>query len=363
MPASASRAESAQKGTPPTSSWPRCRCSAITTASSADVSNGPRLEGQADDRARSRSERLELGPHALEGLPRYRPALAEQPAVRGVARILLTALDHRGVERSGSEQPVAVTRSQTRVELCDPGEHRPHRRDRIDAEVGTGAVGRETSRLDLEGDEALVRDRDDLLRRLRNDRGIGRRAANECLRPDAADLLVGDGGHDHVATEAFPDRCGADEHRRRERCLHVACPAAVEAAVPYRRRERALHPGDTDRVHVGIQEQRAAAARSAGDADDVGTSRRGLVELDLEPGRTQPVGDKRCDLPLAGTTRDEIRVDRVDLDEPRGQRGELVARALRHRARRRPARRPGRRPCGSAPRATPHRRSLPPPSR
>ena len=221
---------------------------------------------------------------------------------------------------------MAVTRSQARVELGDPREHRPHRRDRIDAEVGAGAVGRETRRLDLEGDEALVRDRDDLLGRLRHDRGIGRRAADERLGADAADLLVGDGGHDHVATEAFADRGGADEHRRRERSLHVAGPAAVEAAVPHRRRERALHPGDTDRVHVRVQEQRAAAARAARDADDVGTSRRGLVELDLEPGRTQPVGDERRDLPLARPARDEIRVDRVDLDEPRGQRGELVAR-------------------------------------
>ena len=101
----------------------------------------------------------------------------------------------------------------------------------------------------------------------------------------------------------FADRGGADEHRRRERSLHVAGPAAVKAAVPHRRRERALHPGDADGVHVRVQEQRAAAAGAARDPDDVGPSRGSLVELDLETGLAQPVGDERRDLALARPTR------------------------------------------------------------
>ena len=270
MPASASRAESAQKGTPPTSSWPRCRCSAATTASSAAVSNGPRWKGRRTIAPVPAASASSSARTCSSGLARDRPALAEQPAARRVARVLLPALDHRGVERSGAEQRMAVARAQARVELGDPGEHRPHRRDRVDAEVGARAVGREARRLDLERDEALVRDRDDLLGRLGHDRGVGRRAADERLGADAADLLVGDGGHDHVAPEALANRGGADEHRRRERSLHVARPAAVEAAVPHGRRERALHPGDADRVHVRVQEQRAAAAGAARDADDVG---------------------------------------------------------------------------------------------
>ena len=56
-----------------------------------------------------------------------------------------------------------------------PGEHRPHRGDRVDAEVRSGAVRRDARRLDLERDEALVRDRDDLLGRLGHDRRVGRR--------------------------------------------------------------------------------------------------------------------------------------------------------------------------------------------
>ncbi len=101
-------------------------------------------------------------------------------------------------------------------------------------------------------------------------------------------------------------------------------PAAVQAAVLHGGHERALHPGDADGVHVGVQEQRAASAAAARDADHVGATRCGLVELDLEPSRAEPVGDERRDLALARSTRDQIRVDRVDLDEPRGQRGELV---------------------------------------
>ena len=171
-----------------------------------------------------------------------------------------------------------------------------------------------------------------------------------------------------AATITSPRKPSRTRRRRRASTPRAtpSCrlPRAVEAAFLARGANGLSIPATPTVSMCAFRSSELPPPRAARDADDVGPSRSGLVELDLEPGRAQPVGDERCDLALARTTRDEIRVDRVDLDEPRGQRGELVAsRALRHRARRRPARRPGRRPCGSAPRAAPRRRSSPPPRR
>ena len=121
--------------------------------------------------------------------------------------------------------------AQPLVERGDARQHRPHRGDRVDADVRPRSVRRSPFRHDLERDEPLVRDRDDLLGRLRHDRRIGRRPADEVLRADAADLLVGDGGDDDVAAQAVARRGSADEHDRGERPLHVAGAAAVQAAV------------------------------------------------------------------------------------------------------------------------------------
>ena len=90
------------------------------------------------------------------------------------------------------------------VELLDPDEDGAHVRDRIDAEVGTRAVRGAALCLDLEADEALVRDRETQLGRLGDDRRVCGVALGDARRADARHLLVADGRHDHVSGEAGP---------------------------------------------------------------------------------------------------------------------------------------------------------------
>ena len=90
------------------------------------------------------------------------------------------------------------------------------------------------------------------------------------------------------------------------------------------RLERGRHPGHADRVHVRVQHERAPPAASPRDGDDVGASGRRLRERRLEPGSLAPAGDEACDLPLAGPSGDDIRVDRLDRDEARREVGDLA---------------------------------------
>ena len=75
--------------------------------------------------------------------------------------------------RAAPEQRVARVGAQLAVEPLDADEHAAHARDRVDAEVGPRPVRRAPARLDLERDEALVRDADLLLGRLGDDRAVG----------------------------------------------------------------------------------------------------------------------------------------------------------------------------------------------
>ena len=67
---------------------------------------------------------------------RDRPPLAREQARRGVARVLLAALDQRRVHRPSSEQRMADARAQPRGQRVEAHENRPHPRDRVDTEVG-----------------------------------------------------------------------------------------------------------------------------------------------------------------------------------------------------------------------------------
>ena len=207
---------------------------------------------------------------------------------------------------------------------------------------------------DFERDEALVCHRHHFFRRLGHDRSVGRRAAHERLRADAADLLVGDCCDDHIAAQRPGGSGSADEHDRGEGALHVARAAPVQLAVCDHRLERSVHARYADRVHVRVQQERASATRPAGDAHDVRSPGRGFVQLDLEPGRVEPSRHEARDLVLAGGAGDQIGVDRVDRDQVGRERCKVVdeRHRLRRRVRRTRARRRGRRPsCDCASRS------------
>ena len=166
-------------------------------------------------------------------------------------------------------------------------------------------------------DEAAVRDADVEAGRLRDDGRVGGPAPDERLRAEARVLLVGDGGHDHVAAEAAPDRLSPREHDRGEARLHVVGAAPVEATVLHARLERPFHARDADRVRVGHQQQRPAATRPPRHGDGVRAAGRRLLERRLQARRLEPLGDAPSDPPLSGAPRNEDGVDRFDGDELR----------------------------------------------
>ena len=93
-------------------------------------------------------------------------------------------------------------RAQPPVELLDTDEDAAHLRDRVDPEVRPRAVGGTPVDLDLEVDEATVRDGELQLGRLGHDRGVRANARRDRLGADARELLVRDRGEDHVARGA-----------------------------------------------------------------------------------------------------------------------------------------------------------------
>ena len=94
------------------------------------------------------------------GLTRDRPPFGLKATTRRVTRELLPALDQRRVDASASEIRVPRIGAQIAVELLDADEDASHLRDRVDAEVRTRAVRRAPRHLDLEMDEAAMRDGD-----------------------------------------------------------------------------------------------------------------------------------------------------------------------------------------------------------
>ena len=88
------------------------------------------------------------------------------------------------------------------------------------------------------------------------------------------------------------------------------------------RLEGPLHAGDPDDVHMRVQEQRRAATGPARDPDGVEAAGSHLLDLDVEPGALEPLGDEPRDLALAGPAFDQVGVDGVDADQVREQLGE-----------------------------------------
>ena len=252
-------------------------------------------------------------------LPGHGSPLALEKAALGIARVLLAPRDQRGVDGAAPEQRVPGARAQRLVDRVDPDEDAAHLRNRVHAEIGARSVGGPPSRLELEGDEALVRDRDVHGGRLGHDRGVGAPFPHDRLGADAADLLVDDRGHDHVAAQPAARCLAPGKHDRGEAALHVERPAPVEAPVLDPRREPVLHRGNADRVGVCVQHQRPAAAAPPRDCDDVRPSGSGLLDLDLEPCACQPVGDEPRDFLFARRAWNELGVHGVDRNQLRGQ--------------------------------------------
>ena len=109
------------------------------------------------------------------------------------------------------------------------------------------------ARLDLEADEATMRDGNAQLGRLGDERSVCGDALEHRFCTDGRELLVRYCSENEVAAQRR--RFGRCQHQRGNGALHVVRAAAVEAPALDPRLERRLHPGDADRVKVPVQEQ------------------------------------------------------------------------------------------------------------
>ena len=165
------------------------------------------------------------------------------------------------------------------------------------------------------------------LGRLGDDRRVGAERLQHLLHTKARVLLVGHRGHDHVAGEiearrppgrrSTPRRARPSCRRRRaRRAGRLRSAARAGRASPPRSPCRRCPHSSSDRP-------RRLPRRSN---DDARPSRGRLEDLDLQTGRTSPVGDVRGDLAFAGATGDQRGVDGVDRDHA----GEQIKHGVRH---------------------------------
>ena len=137
-------------------------------------------------------------------------------------------------------------------------------------------------------------------------------------------LLVGQRGHDHLAREIEAGGLPAGDQRCGEAGLHVIGTAPVEPVALDPR--PVVHPLRGHRVAMPAQQQRPASSLAARSNDDARPSRGRLKDLNVQAGRTSPVGDVRGDLAFARATGYERWVDGVDRDHP----GEEIEHGVRH---------------------------------
>ena len=254
----------------------------------------------------------------------------------GIARELLPALDERRVDAAAAELRVRRIRAQPAVELLDADEDAAHLRDRVDAEIAAASRARR-ARASRPPDATKPRcaTASCSLGRLGHDRRVGAHARGDRLGSDARELLVGDGGQDHVAAQARAARprpsracrrrgspsCRTRHGRRGGRLRAAArtdpscrpprpCPCARSASASDRRPTRA-RPRRRSAA-------RAPARRASSRDPRARTTPRRTARSRASP---EPPGD-------------DVRVDRLDRDELRGQLGD-VAHVLRRRTRRR----------------------------
>ena len=164
-------------------------------------------------------------------------------------------------------------------------------------------------------DEALMGDREPLLGRLRHDHRVRAPPGRDCGTSDARELLVGDGGDDHVAAKRERQRALGGEQRRRQARLHVVGAPSVDPSVVDTTRQRLRHARDTDGVHVSVQHQRLAATRATRRRNHVWPARSGFLELDLQARAFRPPCHKASDLGLARSSCNQPGIDRLDPDE------------------------------------------------
>ena len=304
-PRAASSAESAQNGTPTISgSAPRTgaaqRRTARTTSASSSTSNGSR-----DASARTRPLEVGVGRgRAVEDSPdlastarsTVSPGIVRRSAwsdaARRVARELLAALDQRRVHAAAAEVGGASGRRAAgdRAPRCRRGRG-PSSRSRRCRDRAASRARRGRSSRPRDATKPRCATRDLHVGGLGDDRGVRAHRGGDRLRADARELLVGDGGEDHVAAQARAAR-----PRPSRACTPPGSPSCRCAPRPYSRPPSSARH---ERVASSRRHRPCPCARSASASARRPSPARCATTL----GRPRPARPASSRAPRARTTR------------------------------------------------------------
>ncbi len=222
------------------------------------------------------------------------------------------------------------SRLQLAVERLEPLEHAPHAQDRIASILRAAAVCRAAVRHHVEPGEALVRDADLQVRRLRHDRGVSLPPRDEGVGPEALVFLVHHRGNDQAsAVHAFARDHARGVHHCRNASLHVLRAAPVDPAVPLDRIERSRHPLDANRVEMTAEHQGRPRAPTGERADHVRAPRADVLNLHIEAEPTEVCRERGGYRAFPGRARNKRRVHRVNRDQLAQERDAGVAKHVR----------------------------------
>lgn len=141
--------------------------------------------------------------------------------------------------------------------------------DRVDPQLGPGAVRRPAKDDDIEPDEALVRQCQLEMAGFGNDAGVSGERGKDLFGAKTGMLLVRYTGDQYITAKLVPRSASRRDHCSRKSALHVKRATTGELAVLQAGLQRVTVVADQrDRVVMPIEHQRPPAAGSPSNTDD-----------------------------------------------------------------------------------------------
>src|SRR4029450_3426254 len=257
-----------------------------------------------------------------DGLAGDGAPLDDQGAPVGDGGGLGSAGDGGGVQEAGAEERVGGC-AQFGVAGVQGCGHRRHAGDRVDAEVGPGAVGGDAVDRDLDPDESAVGNDDGELGGFEHDRGVGDRptgvlagvGVEDVADSEAGVFLVGDRGEQDVAGGSATDRFAHGDEGGRDPTFHVVGASTVHLVTLDVRNKPGL--SDPNGVEMPAQQQAGRVGRCGAVSGDqqAGPAGGGVGPVGVEPCSCSPAGDQVGDGALTVRAADQGGVLGVDGDE------------------------------------------------
>lgn len=188
--------------------------------------------------------------------------------------------------------------AQVALQIAERVQEMAHLHIRVDSDFELAAVRGAARDLHFDPEITFVSEADFERGRLGHNGGIDLHVLEQFARAEAAILLVGDGGHEHVAAKP---RTGISQrfrgcHAGSETAFHIVGTASVDLAIANRAGKWLSHSFDADRVAMGVQHEAAAAAGPAEPRDDAGAAGLGLADFGREPASVEGRCDEARDL-------------------------------------------------------------------